>query len=391
MKTPILHYQSSEFSREIGEIDAWRDRLDRQYPLSRQWTGVMRRDLEAESVAASTSMEGVPVTVDDVRRILAGDRPASVAPADQDLVRGYRDAMTFVQRRADDPNFRWNRELIVGVQDRVLAANHAAGAGRIREGEVRVVKRHSTTEVFKPPPASDVPRRVDQICDWLNHSDHHPALNAAWCHVAIAAVHPFRDGNGRTARVMASQAIYRGGFRSPTFTSLEEWWGDHPDDYYTAFDCLGTEYDDRADVTPFIAAHLAAQLRQVRAIDLREKTTRGLWTAIENLLRDRDLPDRIALAVWDAFFGFTVTSGSYRGAADVSPATASADLRTASVVGLLTPQGAGRSRSYQAGEAMFKLIADEIGLPPFEHAAEDHRGAIIADLAMRVSSDNPLS
>lgn len=351
---------------------------------------MLRRDLEAESVAASTSMEGVPVTVDDVRRILAGDRPASVAPEDQELVRGYREAMTFVQRRADDPNLEWNRELVVGVQDRVLAANHVAGAGRLRETGVVIGKRGSTTVVFKPPAASDVPKRVDMICEWMNRSDLHPALKAAWCHVAIAAVHPFRDGNGRTARVLTSQALYRGGFRSPTFTSLEEWWGHHLDDYYSSFDCLGSEYDDQADVTPFVTAHFAAQLRQVRAIDLREKTTRGLWTVIENLLLDRRLPERVALAVWDAFFGFTLTSGSYRGAADVSPASASADLRVASGVGFLNPRGEGRAREYLAGEYLFEQIERELGLDTTEQSPEDHRAAIIAELATRASAENPL-
>jgi Fic family protein len=50
----------------------------------------------------------------------------------------------------------------------------------------------------------------------------HPAIGAAWIHVAVAAIHPFKDGNGRASRVVASLAIYRGGFKLPEFTSLEE-------------------------------------------------------------------------------------------------------------------------------------------------------------------------
>jgi hypothetical protein len=47
-------------------------------------------------------MEGVPVTVDDTLKILAGESPEHVSGADQAVVRGYREAMTYVQRRADD-------------------------------------------------------------------------------------------------------------------------------------------------------------------------------------------------------------------------------------------------------------------------------------------------
>jgi hypothetical protein len=69
--------------------------------------------VEAEAVAASTSMEGIPVTVEEVHRILAGDRPPETRQEDAALVRGYRDAMSFVLRRADDAGFRWDRELLI--------------------------------------------------------------------------------------------------------------------------------------------------------------------------------------------------------------------------------------------------------------------------------------
>jgi len=71
----------------------------------------------------------------------------------------------------------------------------------------------------------------------------HPAIASGWIHVAVAAVHSFRDGNGRAARVCASLALYRGEFKRPELTSLEEWWGRHLDDYYAAFECLGGEFD----------------------------------------------------------------------------------------------------------------------------------------------------
>ena len=75
-------------------------------------------------------MEGVPVTAEEVRRILVGDVPPETKEQDAALVRGYRDAMSFVLRRADDSAFRWDRELLIGLHDRILAGNWGAGAGR---------------------------------------------------------------------------------------------------------------------------------------------------------------------------------------------------------------------------------------------------------------------
>jgi len=196
-------------------------------------------------------------------------------------VRGYRDAMSFVLRRADDAAFRWDRELVVGLHDRILAGDGAAGAGRFRTGPAYVVDHRAGQLVFQPPPAGEVPALVDAACSVIEQGREHPAIAAAWIHVAVAAIHPFQDGNGRASRVLASLAMYRGGFKLPEFTSLEEWWGRHLSDYYAAFRCLGEAFDHDTDVTPFVRAHMEAQLHQVRALDLRERVQHRIWTAVE--------------------------------------------------------------------------------------------------------------
>ena len=71
-----------EIEAALGRLEALRAALDTRGVLPRRWLGRLRRDLEAEAVAASTTMEGVPVTVDEVRRILVGDRPRTVSEAD---------------------------------------------------------------------------------------------------------------------------------------------------------------------------------------------------------------------------------------------------------------------------------------------------------------------
>ena len=62
----MLPYRKDHVQGLWEELDQWRDRLDYKGPLPRAWVGRRRRDLEAEAVAASTVMEGVPVTLDEV-------------------------------------------------------------------------------------------------------------------------------------------------------------------------------------------------------------------------------------------------------------------------------------------------------------------------------------
>jgi Fic family protein len=376
-----LQFDSAAIHDACQQLDGWARRLDERI-LSRRWQGRMRRALEAEAVAASTSMEGVPVTVADTLKILAGDRPEPIARADAALVLGYRDAMTYVQRRADDGNLLWNRELIVGVQDRVLAGDLGAGAGRLRDGAAWVKNDMTGEVVFEPPDHERVPPLVDELCETLEHAPWHPAIAAAWLHVAIAAVRPFRDGNGRTARVLASLAMYRGGFRHPAFTSLEEWWGRNAREYYTAFECLGPHFDASSDVTPFVETHVRAQLQQVRTLAVRQRTEGELFITIENVLTDLALPERLANALYDSFFGRDVTTGYYKDLIDLSQVTARNDLTAAAAAGLVETEGRTRGRRYLPGPRLLKLIARTLGanVPP-EHLA------ILRELARRAASD----
>ena len=384
----FLPYDAAAVLDLTAELDRWKTQLDYRGPVPRAWGGRLRRDLEAEVVAASTSMEGVPVTVEEVYHILAGDRPAQTREEDAALVRGYRDAMSFVLRRADDTAFKWDRELLIGLHDRILAGNWGAGAGRLRTGPAHLVDNRTGELVFQPPPAEDVPELVDRACSVIEKGLEHVAIGTAWIHAAVAAIHPFTDGNGRAARVVASLAMYRGGFKLPEFTSLEEWWGRHLSEYYASFRCLGQTFDPNADVTPFIRAHLEAQLHQVRALDLRERVQQRIWTAVEEAVSAAGLDPRVANAVWDAFFGRNVTPRYYRPLADVSVATATKDLAAAVAAGLLRPVGRARTRSYHAGDGLYTRIGAALGVP-VDESGEPARGIIIGELTKRVASVRP--
>jgi Fic family protein len=371
-----------------------KQRLDSRGPLPRIWLSRTRRELEAEAVAASTSMEGVSVTVDEVRRILAGDRPASVAPQDVAFVEGYRDAMKFVLNRADDPGFEWHSELILGIHYRVMGEDRSLGAGRFRQTQNRLVDLAGKRQVFLPPPPSEVPRLVAELATWAQEEASIPGpLVAAVVHCRLAGIHPFSDGNGRTARILASLAMYRGGYRSPEFTSLEEWWGGHVGDYYRAFECLGSEWADGVDVTSFVEVHVQAQVSQVEALSLRQATERILWPALDDATKSMAGGDgRMAHALYDAFFGREVTNRFYRSLADVSVATAVNDLAKLESSGLLRALGAGRSRRYIAGSRLAGQIAESAGVSSVlddEAPLESQRDAIIVALAERAKQGGP--
>ena len=200
-------------------------------------------------------------------------------------------------------------------------------------------------------------------------------------HIAIAAIHPFGDGNGRSARILASLAMYRGGFKRREFTSLEEWWGHHLDDYCSLFRCLGSRWDPASDVTPFVEGHLRAQVQQVRALDLRIKAEQQVWMAVEEASEDVGMERRLANALWEAFFGRNITAGYYRSLTDVSPATATKDLAAAVAARLLASTGERRGRRYSAGERLYPAVAETLLIEI--DSAESARDRIITELGRR--------
>lgn len=381
-----------EIQTDIERFEQVAKRLDVVSTLPRTWSGRVRRDLQAEAVGASVALEGVRVTADETRRILAGDLPKSVTSEDTALVQGYREAMQFVLSRADDPSFAWNSEIFRRIHESVMARAWTNRAGLYRDREVWLTDARTDEQVFLPPVPDEVPRLVDELAAWLQSAGPglSPLVSAALAHVWLAAVHPFRDGNGRTARITASLVMYRGGFRVPQFTSLEEWWGAHSADYYGAFECLGRQWTPAADVTPFVAAHVSAQRRQADALSLRNAVEKVLWSALEDIVvHELGMDPRAANALWDAFFGREVTNRYYRGVTDLSQVVASLDLKQLQTSGLLAATGDGPSRAYHATirlarrvSGLFDLPVDLSGDAPFDAAV---RGAIIAALAERVA------
>jgi len=380
---------TEDTGRCVDRIEELRRQLDHGTPLPRLWLGRTRRDVEAEAVAASTGLEGVPVTVDEARRILAGDRPPSVSPHDAALVEGYRDAMRYVLGRADDPNFVWHTELLLALHHRILAGSRGAEAGRLRTVQNWLSHTGTGESVYLPPAAEAVPQLLDELTGWLQATGTPAPVTAALAHVRLAGIHPFRDGNGRAARIVASLVMYRAGYQSPTFTSLEEWWGRHPESYYEAFSCLGATWDTDADVSEFVAAHVHAQATQVEALSLRNAVERALWTVVEDIASlDLGLPARTANALFDAVHAREITNRYYRGLGEVSQVTASHDLAKLAASGLLDARGAGRSAHYVGTDRLIDAVTAAVGVPaervPPQPELAQRRDALLAAVAARL-------
>lgn len=121
-----------------------------------------------------------------------------------------------------------------------------------REGQNVIRDAASGAIVYLPPEAGDVPGLMADLVAWIAQAEAEqtPApVIAGIAHYQFVTIHPFYDGNGRTARALATLILYRQGYDLGRFFSLEEVYAEDLPAYYAALqtDPHANYYEGRAD------------------------------------------------------------------------------------------------------------------------------------------------
>ena len=85
---------------------------------------------------------------------------------------------------------------------------------------------------YIPPEYTDIPSLLDELKEYVNTTDDDPLIVAAVVHYQLVTIHPFEDGNGRTARLMSGYILDLNGYGFNGIGSLEEYFAYDPDEYY---------------------------------------------------------------------------------------------------------------------------------------------------------------
>ncbi len=130
-----------------------------------------------------------------------------------------------------------------------------------RDGQ-NIIRDGTGGIVYLPPEARDVPLLMVELLSWIHNNEAvlPYAVIAGIAHYQFVTIHPFYDGNGRTARALATWILYRGGYDLGRFYALEEFYWQDLAGYYAA---LVTHphhnyYEGRADadLTPWLGYFL---------------------------------------------------------------------------------------------------------------------------------------
>jgi len=342
---------------QIDELAELRAALGSEVKTHGRWMGSLRRQVRASSIESSTSIEGFSVSPEEALALVDGRNVGDREQENRQAVACYARAIDHVGTMAVDPSFRWVDRVVLDLHFDACHFQRDKDPGLWRTGPIGVTAPDGSLE-YEGPDGEQVVALMDEVLDWLAGGDLEAdvVVRAAMAHLHVASVHPFRDGNGRVARIVQSLVLAREGLAAPEFFSIEEYLGSHTQEYYAALrEAQGGSYRPERDATGWVSFCVDAHLAQARQRLAQVEGAAARWKHLEELVESRNWPERLVIALEQSLVGGTERS-RYGEEAEVSPATASADFRRLLDAGLVEQRGRGRNISYLAS----KLLRDAI-------------------------------
>lgn len=171
---------------EIGELlGHWLAQTGRQSPL-------LRKENRIRTIQASLAIEHNSLTTDQVTALVEGKRV--LAPAKD--IQEVRSAILAYERMP-----QWQRADLSDLltAHRTLMTGLVDYPGVLRQGDVGIYRDRQL--IHMAPPASQVPRLMNDLLAWLDTTDLHPLVASSVFHYEFEFIHPFSDGNGRMGRL----------------------------------------------------------------------------------------------------------------------------------------------------------------------------------------------
>lgn len=235
------------------------------------WTAVndhdlvpqLRRENRIRTIQASLAIEQNTLTLEQVTAVIEG-KPVL---GDQKEIQEVHNALAAY---ADMPNWNKAKSNDVLKAHRILMMGLLNDAGHWRSGGAGIYRGDQL--VHMAPPASQVPRLMEQLLTWLDTTDAHPLIASAAFHYEFEFIHPFSDGNGRMGRLW--QTLILSDWQPLlAYLPVETVIKSRQEEYYQAF----READIKTDCSNFIEF-----LLQALATSLKEAMNNSTQTQHDN-------------------------------------------------------------------------------------------------------------
>lgn len=225
---------TNDMLRMLLEIESCLTRFGScKLPLS--ISNKMRKNSRKKSSYASTTIEGNPLTEQQVSEVIDSTERHFLKPEQE--VRNYFAALQLTEEyiRRKTP---FSLQLILAVQKQVVKGESKEKIGLrgpMPPGVLFAVYDSVTHQAdYIPPQYDDIMPLLKELIEYVNSSDDHPIVKAAIVHYQLVTIHPFEDGNGRTARILSDYILDLYGYGFGQIGSLEEYFAYDVEEYYNS-------------------------------------------------------------------------------------------------------------------------------------------------------------
>jgi Fic family protein len=234
----------------------------------------MEKTAREISAHASTSIEGNPLPLTDVKQLLK-QAPECIRDSEREVL-NYNEALLAIKKRIDSGNARIGLETVLDTQRLVtkdLLPNFSSGALRVAPVFVNDPKVGQT--VFWPPDHGDVVGLLGELLEFANAEKEKidSLILAGVFHKQFVLIHPFMDGNGRTARLLTTLLLAELGVGIFHLFSFERYYNANVTKYFSMVGERGNYYDLNVDFTQWLEYFTDGVLDELlRVKELFEKT-----------------------------------------------------------------------------------------------------------------------
>ncbi|MHB8106142.1 MAG: Fic family protein [Candidatus Cryosericum sp.] len=234
--------------------------------LSDDWI----RDMQANALTLeahhTTHIEGTQLTLEQATQLLAGQTLPETDPDDVRELLNYRTAFDLVAEYVGSGE-PITEALIREIHKRLVkdVRGDSATPGQYRLGQNLIVNSVTRETVYTPPPAHEVQPLMTDLVEWLNtDTGINTVLVGGIAQFQLVHIHPFVDGNGRTARLLATLVMYRGNYDFKRLFTISEFYDRDRSAYYAALQSVRDHDMDMTGWLEYYVSGLSTQMQEVQ-------------------------------------------------------------------------------------------------------------------------------
>ncbi|MBA7477790.1 hypothetical protein ES707_13204 [subsurface metagenome] len=268
---------TNKIINNIVDISAARE-LILNASLLPQWEVKLRREAIIKMAHHSTSIEGNPLTFEQVKKLLIGNKIAAWEK-DKNEVLNYVRVLEYIDKLGEKKVKEITEDIILKIHQlntKGILPEHQSGF--YRKVPVAVVNGYGRV-IFQPPPVNRITTLMKDFISWLNSDqaqELYPVLLSGISHYEFVRIHPFIDGNGRTARALATLILYLKGFDTKRFFALDDYYNEDRDRYYAALQTVDQKTLDTTQWLEYFCEGVAVSMNRVKDTVLQLSNDRRL-------------------------------------------------------------------------------------------------------------------